>query len=125
MRHYLIRQLLCDACLRGRMEEIRQSVFKEVGIIIEYRVPIDFRMQLKPRLNFISANVVFFFKEWSDVGTRHYLLLNVGAAVLVTLKTAIDDGAAFDFLVCFEDPEFTAHRPSVDEVVAAGHENKS
>jgi hypothetical protein len=49
MRHYLIRQLLCDACVRGRMEEIRQLVFKEVGIIIEYRVPIDFRMQLKPR----------------------------------------------------------------------------
>jgi hypothetical protein len=66
------------------MEEIRQSVFKEVGIIIEYRVPIDFRMQLKPRLNFISANVVFFFKEWSDSETRHYLLLNVGAAVFET-----------------------------------------
>jgi len=44
MRHYLVRQLLCDACARGCMEEIRHLVFKEVGIIIEYRVTIDFRM---------------------------------------------------------------------------------
>jgi len=84
MRHYLIRQLLCDAGLRGRMEEIRQLVFKEVGIIIEYRVPLDFRMQLKPRLNFISTNVVFFIEEWSDVETWHYLLLNEIAAVFET-----------------------------------------
>jgi hypothetical protein len=84
MRHYLIRQLLCDASVRGRMEKIRQLVFKEVGIIIEYRVPIDFRMQLKPRLNFISTNVVLFIEEWSDVETRHDLLLNDGTAVFET-----------------------------------------
>jgi hypothetical protein len=66
------------------MEEIRQLVFKKVSIIIQYRVPIDFRMQLKPRLNFISTNVVFFIEEWNDVETRHYLLLNEGAAVFET-----------------------------------------
>jgi hypothetical protein len=66
------------------MEEIRPLVFKEVGIIIEYRVSIDFGMQLKPRLNFISTNVVFFIEEWSDVETRHYLLLNEVAAVFET-----------------------------------------
>jgi hypothetical protein len=59
-------------------------VFKEVGIIIEYRVPIDFRMQLKPRLNFISTNVVFFIEEWGDVETRHNFLLNEGRAVFET-----------------------------------------
>jgi len=84
MRHYLIRQLLCDACLRGRIEEIRQLVFKKVGIIIEYRVPIDFGMQFKPCLNFISPNIVFFVEKWSDVETRHYLLLNDSAAVFET-----------------------------------------
>jgi hypothetical protein len=81
MRHYLIRQLLCDSCVRGRLEEIWQLVFKEIGII-QYRVPIDFRVQLKPRLNFISTNVIFFIKDWSNVETRHYLLLNHGAAVV-------------------------------------------
>jgi hypothetical protein len=59
-------------------------VFKEVGIIIEYRVSIDFRMQLKPRLTFIPTNVVFFIEEWRDVETRHYFPLNEGAAVFET-----------------------------------------
>jgi hypothetical protein len=59
-------------------------VFKKVGIIIEYRVPLDFGMQLKPCLNFISPDVVFFVEKWSDVETRHYLLLNDSAAVFET-----------------------------------------
>jgi hypothetical protein len=66
------------------MEEIRQLVFEEVGIIIQYRVPIDFRVQLKPRLNFVSTDIVFLIEEWSDVETRHYLLLNEGEAVFET-----------------------------------------
>jgi hypothetical protein len=61
------------------MEEIRELVFKEVGIIIKYRVPIDFRMQLKPRLNFISTNVATNMCVTSCVGVTRWLTFGVMA----------------------------------------------
>jgi hypothetical protein len=82
MRRYLIRQLRCDTCARRRMKEIRQLVFKKVRIIIDYRVPIDLRTQLKPRLNFIATNIVSFIKYWCHVETGQHMPINFSTKVV-------------------------------------------
>lgn len=72
MRNYLIGDLLRDAGIERRAEEVRYLVFEHIIVIIDYRVLLDFGVLVEPCLDFVPAHQVGVAESWSDIEARHY-----------------------------------------------------